>query len=419
MQQELKSGSNEMPNPSEKYAGTAYGRPRQAHDAELTEVGAGTPCGEWMRRYWHPIAVSDKVTSTPQEVRILGEDLILFRDGKGRPGLLLPRCAHRGASLIYGKVDDTGIRCCYHGWKFDVKGNCLEQPCEPEGGLHRDKVRQPWYPVQERYGLVFAYMGPPAKMPVLPRWDMFENLSSEEKLYATDSSFSVGGDDSITLIPWNWLQDWENNLDPFHVQVLHSTFSTTQFAQEMEVMPRVTFQPTETGASYSAYRTMPDGREMERTHPVAFPSIHSTPDVQLKTGQTDTLAWLTPVDDTNHRRFHVMRVAKDLDPRTTRPPQMYIPQGRPKEWIDMTEDERRMWPGDWEAQGSQGPITLHSEEHLTTSDQGIAILRRLLRKQIRMVQAGEDPIGVEFDPDAPPRVLHSGNFFKAREGEAT
>ncbi len=115
-------------NPRPNADGCAYGRPAHHHDAELTEVGPGTPCGEFMRRYWHPIALSANVVARPQQVRILGEDLILFRDGKGRPGLLTPRCSHRGTSLYYGKVDDNGIRCCYHGWQFDVEGHCLDQP---------------------------------------------------------------------------------------------------------------------------------------------------------------------------------------------------------------------------------------------------------------------------------------------------
>src|SRR5262245_55089264 len=124
------------PNPD----GSAYGRPQPTYDAELTEVGPGTPCGEFMRRYWQPVAVSINVSLTPQYVRILGEDLILFRDGRGRPGLLTPRCAHRGSSLFYGKVDENGIRCCYHGWQFDVEGRCLDQPCEPDNGkTHRDR----------------------------------------------------------------------------------------------------------------------------------------------------------------------------------------------------------------------------------------------------------------------------------------
>jgi phenylpropionate dioxygenase-like ring-hydroxylating dioxygenase large terminal subunit len=150
--------------------GTGFGRPPATHIKSLTEVGPGTPMGNLLRRYWHPVGLGSHATETPREVRVLGEDLILFRDKTGRPGLVQARCAHRGTTLYYGKVEERGIRCCYHGWLFDVEGRCLEQPCEPEGGLFRDRVRQPWYPVREFYGLVFAYMGPPEKKPVLPRY---------------------------------------------------------------------------------------------------------------------------------------------------------------------------------------------------------------------------------------------------------
>ncbi len=151
--------------------GSAYGRRAPTASLPLSRVGPGTPCGELLRRYWHPVAMSSKVDARPRNIRILGEDLLLFRDKSGRPGLLYPRCMHRGTSLYYGRVEERGIRCCYHGWLFDVRGNCLDQPCEPEGGRHRDMARQPWYPVQERYGLVFAYLGPPQRMPQLPGYD--------------------------------------------------------------------------------------------------------------------------------------------------------------------------------------------------------------------------------------------------------
>ena len=124
------------------------------------ETSAGTPAGELLRRYWHPVARSSEATSLPRKVRILSEDLILFRDGRGRPGLVEPRCCHRGTTLYYGRVEDDGIRCPYHGWLFAVDGACLDQPCEPDRGRNRASYRQPWYPVREYNGLVFAYMGP-------------------------------------------------------------------------------------------------------------------------------------------------------------------------------------------------------------------------------------------------------------------
>jgi nitrite reductase/ring-hydroxylating ferredoxin subunit len=137
--------------------GTAYGRPVGASLLELAQVGPGTPYGEVLRRYWQPVALSAGATTTPKRLRILSEDLILFRTKRGKAGLVVPDCAHRGASLFYGRVEDEGIRCCYHGWIFDTEGRCLEQPCEPDLGRHRDRVRQPWYPVREYHGVVFAY----------------------------------------------------------------------------------------------------------------------------------------------------------------------------------------------------------------------------------------------------------------------
>ena len=128
--------------------GTGFGRKAPTYLAALTEVGPGTPMGNLLRRYWHPVGLASHATATPREVRVLGEDLILFRDKAGRAGLVQARCAHRGTTLYYGKVEERGIRCCYHGWLFDVEGRCLEQPCEPEGGWLRDRVRQPWYPVR-------------------------------------------------------------------------------------------------------------------------------------------------------------------------------------------------------------------------------------------------------------------------------
>jgi phenylpropionate dioxygenase-like ring-hydroxylating dioxygenase large terminal subunit len=150
-----------MAQPKTIEGDTAYAMPPSSYREELTEVGRATPMGELMRRYSHPVATIKDATSTPKQIRMLGEDLVLFRNGQGRPGLVYARCAHRGTTLYYGKVEERGIRCCYHGWLFDVEGRCLEQPCEPEHGIkHRDSVRQPWYPVREHYGLIFAYLGP-------------------------------------------------------------------------------------------------------------------------------------------------------------------------------------------------------------------------------------------------------------------
>jgi phenylpropionate dioxygenase-like ring-hydroxylating dioxygenase large terminal subunit len=392
--------------------GTGWGRPKQTYNRELAEVGPGTPGGEFLRRYWHPVALSNQVTMRPRNLRILGEDLIIFRDGKGRPGLLLPRCAHRGTTLYYGKVDDNGIRCCYHGWQFDVEGRCIDQPCEPDNGIaHRHKVRQPWYPVQERYGLVFAYMGPPEKKPVLPKWDVLEELDEGEKVLAHSTSYGAGTQDDLPEVaPWNWLQDWENIMDPHHVAILHTSFSGAQFAPEMGIMPDVTWEYTSLGMRFIAYRTLPDGRVMERYSPCLFPNVRSVPDVYMKTGRTKRMRWCVPIDDTHHMHFNAARVPKGFTNE-----EADALRGRTvgdKIWAEMSEQEHQDFPHDWEAQIGQGPINLHSEEHLASADKGVVMLRRLIREQIRVVQNGGDPIGVTFHPDEAFKRVGAGNYIQ-------
>ena len=204
--------------PTKPDDGSAYHLPEPTYDADLTRVERGTPMGELLRRYWHPVGLASDATARPRKVRILGEDLILFRDGQGRAGLVYPRCCHRGTTLYYGKVEERGIRCCYHGWLFDVEGHCLDMPVEPEGGGNfRRKVRQPWYPVEERYGLIFAYLGPPERKPLLPRFDVLEELGEDEFVEADYNGIGTGG---AAVAPCNWLQHFENVMDPLHVPIL-------------------------------------------------------------------------------------------------------------------------------------------------------------------------------------------------------
>jgi phenylpropionate dioxygenase-like ring-hydroxylating dioxygenase large terminal subunit len=384
--------------------GTGYGRKPSTYLAQLTEVGPGTPMGELMRRYWHPVGLVSHATSTPREVRVLGEDLVLFRDGQGRPGLVQARCAHRGTTLYYGKVEERGIRCCYHGWLFDVEGHCLEQPCEPEGGRFRDRVRQPWYPVQERYGLIFAYMGPPEKKPVLPRYECLDVLADGEFVETDDTSIGSGGG---AIAPCNWLQHFENVLDTYHVPILHGNFSGTQFTEVMNKMPKVKWDYTSLGVKAFSVRPMDDGKVMQRTTEVALPTLRVVPNPYVgEYGRVESIGWTLPIDDTHYRIYTAGR---------TRQKGVMLPRGagaatNRKRWIDMTPEERREFPGDWEAQTGQGPIAFHSDEHLASSDEGVLMLRRLLHRVVGEVARGEDPPGICFDPAAPPVVFEAGNF---------
>jgi len=384
--------------------GTAYGRPQPTSMKELTEVGAGTPMGELLRRYWHPVGTSADATGTPRQVRVLGEDLILFRDGSGRAGLVHPNCAHRGASLYYGKVEERGIRCCYHGWLFDVQGHCVEQPCEPDGGRARDKVRQPWYPVQELYGLVWAYMGPPDKKPVLPRYECLDVLDEGEFLETNDNSIGGGGP---KIIDCNWLQHYENLVDPFHVVILHSSFSGTQFVEQMAVMPQVTWDTTAHSVRTLSIRKTADGKTLRRISEAGLPTLRVIPSPRIgRYGRVESLGWILPIDDHSFRIYVVGRVheAGELARMRSRL--------NGKLWEELTEEEHRQFPGDYEAMTSQGKVARHSEEHLATTDRGIVMLRRFLHKQLEAVAQGSDPAGVSFDPDTPPVFFSAGNFLE-------
>jgi len=387
--------------------GSAYDTKEPSHDAMITEVGRGTPGGEWMRRYWHPVCLSNRVKDVPVKLRILGEDLVLFRDKKGRVGLVHPRCCHRGTTLYYGRVEDDGIRCCYHGWLFDVEGRCLDMPCEPDNGASiRNNVRQPWYPVQELYGLVWAYMGPPDKKPVLPRYSSLEDVGPDQKLIAVNGSIGAGGDATVDIVPCNWLQDWENVMDPFHLPILHTAFSGVQFVPEFGIMPQVKWEyDPDGGMKYIAYRKLDDGREVDRVTYVLFPHVRIVPSTELAAGPAQGVGFVVPVDDTHFTLFSVQKVAKDFKPQRRE----RIPG---KTWVEMTDDEHQRFPGDWEAQVGQGEISWHSDEHLAASDRGIRMLRRLMKEEIEKVTNGGDPQGVEFDPAKAVVQVKAGNFFR-------
>ncbi|MBK7654219.1 MAG: Rieske 2Fe-2S domain-containing protein [Betaproteobacteria bacterium] len=370
---------------------------------ELAEVGPGTPMGELLRRYWHPIGVTADASEVPRKLKVLGEDLILFRDTTGRPGLLYPHCAHRGTSLYYGKVEAAGIRCCYHGWLFDVQGHCLEQPCEPGGGKRADKARQPWYPVQELYGLIWAYMGPPGKKPVLPRYECLDVLDVGEFLEADDSSIGGGGP---PIIPCNWLQHYENLVDPFHVVILHATFSGTQFVPQMAVMPEVTWETQPQSVRTISIRKLPDGKTLRRISEAGLPTLRVIPSPKLgRFGRVESLGWVLPMDDHSFRIYVVGRVREkgELSRMRTRM--------NGKLWEEMSEAEHQQYPNDVEAMVSQGVIAKHSEERLVSSDRGIAMLRRLLREQLQALEEGRDPAGVSFDHNAAPVQFTAGNFL--------
>ncbi len=191
------------------------------------------------------------------------------------PGLMYPRCCHRGTTLYFGQVEDDGIRCPYHGWLFAADGQCLDQPCEPDRGRNRASYRQPWYPVVEYHGLVFAYLGPADKQPVFPRYDIFEDLDVETEEIVIIDHFAFGGPSDA---PCNWFQTHENAMDPYHVFILHNAISGPQFDPKLEIWPRIDWQRNELGITATQDRELPDGTTLHRITEVRMPDDPGHPD---------------------------------------------------------------------------------------------------------------------------------------------
>ena len=376
-----------------------YHRVRDAReDAELTHVGPGTPCGEYLRRYWQPVAMSAELGDLPRVVRILGEDLVLFRDGSGRPGLLHRHCAHRGASLEYGIVAERGIICCYHGWHYDIDGTILRAGSEPPDSPVCRNVVQGAYPVHEHEAILFAYLGPPAERPPFPVFD------SERLPDITRRPF-------VLTTPCNWLQIYENTQDPIHVLHLHARSSGVQFGAASGIDQIVEYQDTPLGMMNVQTRQVGE-RVWVRTVDTILPNANQTGAIweeaeAPKTFQRcATLRWMVPVDDTATRTIGWRFFSDRLDPRGQDRPELV---GRESiDFVGQTEDERpyeerQRQPGDYEAQVSQRPIAIHALEHRASSDAGVARLRRLLRRRIRALAAGEtvrqpDAFGLDAVP---------------------
>jgi nitrite reductase/ring-hydroxylating ferredoxin subunit len=358
-----------------------YATPREtATDAELTSVGRGTPGGEYLRRFWHPIAFASELTDVPLRARILGEDLVVFRDGRGQIGVLYLNCCHRGASLEFGLIADRGIRCCYHGRVFDTDGAILEMPGEPYADRLRLSQRQPAYPVHIFAGMIFVYMGPPEKEPPFPIYDRFD-LPGVKLVPSMRQPFAC-----------NWLQIKDNAADPAHTAVLHAIEGANQFSEEFGEFPDLTFVETPVGLSYSAVRRVGDNIWI-RSNDVVLPNIHCIPSItedghRLKRCSAPWLTiWTVPVDDEKSINFLLSHVSDD-DPT---PPE----RRRYLESFGQTPDRpyavRQRIPGDYDAMVSQGAITNHKRENLGTLDQGIVLFRRQVRKGIEAVKRGEDP----------------------------
>jgi nitrite reductase/ring-hydroxylating ferredoxin subunit len=368
-------------------------------DKELTRVGPGTPAGDYLRRFWQPVAYARLLKDLPTALKIMDEELVLFRDKSGRVGLVEAHCPHRGTSFEFGKIEQRGIRCCYHSWLVDVDGKILETPGEPENSTLKDKLYHGAYPVREFRGLIFAYMGPSDKMPELPAFDIFD---------APGRDWEVGmseGRGAPTHIPCNWLQDVDNFVDIQHEEFLHATISQVQFLEpsgrpleELAIIGATEYMETPIGILTLAARRVRPQTVWVRNIEFAWPNIailgRSTILMDHQWGPEETevhslprLVWAVPIDDTNHMMLDMvhMPIGGSYTP-TSRGGAIYPAPTRPKSYDDMQRE-----PGDYEAQISQRLIAVHALEHLATTDRGIIMLRKGLRRRVRMVQRGQDP----------------------------
>lgn len=374
-------------NSAHQLAYGGYSRSQSAiEDQELTHVGPGTACGEYLRRFWHPVALSSQLTDLPLAIRILGENLITFRDLSGDVGVLHRQCSHRRTSLEYGVIAEHGIRCCYHGWLFDIDGTILETPGEPDDSPIRNTLSHGAYPALEYKGIVFAYMGPPELEPEFPICDTFELPDNKLVPYLLD-------------MPCNWLQVNDNPMDPFHSVFLHTRISRAHFDPSWGAMPIVEWHqmPDKSGIYLTSARRWNEyiwvrTNELVAPNFTQPPDIFQNPDREKFFTRVGNSKWHLPVDNTNTQIIGWRHYNDTIDLGGKGKPESvgagsYDAIGRTKR----SYEEQQRVPGDFEAQVGQGPISIHKLEHLAKTDMGVAMLRQLLRRAIRDVKKGKTP----------------------------
>ena len=389
----------------------------------LTRTGPGTPAGELLRRYWQPVALSQELPpgGAPMAVKVMGEDLVLFRDEAGRPGLLGRHCSHRGTDLSYGRVEGGGLRCLYHGWLYDVQGRCLEQPGEPPERQFAEKIRHKACLCQEAANMIFAYLGP-GDPPLLPAYEIL-HVPDEYRFV-----FKVFGDS-------NYLQANEGNIDPVHLSFLHrfldeSLASTSRPTPYLTVRgsdaspnrlfgqdtaPSIEVEETDFGLRISTWRSLGDSSGYLRVSNFVMPNLCAVPGETQGAGYL--VNWHVPIDDETHWKYMIVfsreapldkekfmrrytaEINSDYRPSRTRS-NRYLQ--------DRAEMQTKTFSGmglffaehDLFASESMGPITDRTQEHLGYTDRPIIAARRLLLRTIRGLQEGSEPLHVLRDPSA-------------------
>jgi phenylpropionate dioxygenase-like ring-hydroxylating dioxygenase large terminal subunit len=377
----------------------------RAENELLTRIGPGTAAGDLLRRYWQPAALSAElpVGAAPLPVRLLGEDLVLFRDADGQPGLLAVHCAHRGADLSYGRLEDGGLRCLYHGWLYDRHGRCLEQPGEPDGSTFHERVRQPAYPCRERAGVIFAYLGP-GQAPLLPDYE-FLAVPAENRFVT--KLFS----------DCNYLQGNEGNQDPVHLSFLHwintDEARASNQLQGRDRVPRIEAETTEWGVRIYAIR--PEGTEARfvRITNAVLPNLTC---FVGGPGDGHSVNWHVPIDDTHHWKYtFIFRRGGPLDQDATARGRAetdvaFRPiRNRGNRYLQDRQEQRTLtFAGmasafqihDLCVTEGAGEVQDRTIEHLGASDVGIIATRQRLLAALRDIEEGRDPPHVVREPAA-------------------
>ncbi len=373
----------------------------------LCKTDRGTPGGEWMRRYWQPVGLSKEFTpgGKPQQIKIMGEDLVLFRDDKGRPGLLGLNCSHRLTSLAYGRVEDGGIRCPFHGWLYDVEGRCIEQPAEPEP--FGDKVCHLAYPCEELGGLIFAYLGPEDKKPLLPRYEI---LIREDGTHKVD----------YYKINSNYLQNVEGAVDSVHFSYLHmDNWSKVKHRLKSMPAPKLEIQEMDFGIWQKSL--LPDiNREIidlcyaHFFMPAGFVRIQGSP--KDRTLIQMFQSWYVPIDDTHTIRFQAAFSPPHPDGKPFEWPKdtHYDPPGPENDYYRRYEEAdtisgipnrttasaiKGFLVQDSMVNESQGLIANRSQEHLGFHDKVLMMQRVMCLVAVEDVRQDRDPKHIIRDPE--------------------
>ena len=373
----------------------------------LTQTGLGTPCGEFLRSYWQPIAAADEIPpgGDPLPIRIMSEDLVLFRDDKDRLGLIQRNCPHRGTDLSYGRIENGGIRCLYHGWLFDKDGHCLEQPAEKRSFC--DTVKLVSYPVQEKGGAIWAYLGK-GEPPLIPDFQFLLGPDANRLTFRVQQMC-------------NWLQGLESSTDPVHTTFLHrrppGIASQRSGADVAAVrgneVPEVSTEPTSVGMRIYALHNAPNGKKYLRVNNYVYPT-GATPSTSAGEGGYQG-RWYVPVDDYSHFRFEFFFSGdKPLDKERLRKnraenvgPDLRHVRRMENRYL---QDRQLMKTGHFTGMGmhfptqdafaieTQGPIQDRTQENLGSSDVVIASVRKILFKAIKQVQDGKEAPGLIRTP---------------------